>query len=130
MPDAIRVSGMRFWGKHGALPDEREKAQPIDVDLELTVDLAKAAHSDHLGDTVDYAAIYKKVEATVAQRSFALLEALAEAIASDVLSDRRIARVTVRVRKPRLLEGATPEIELTRDNRLGRRAAEAEGTLL
>jgi len=116
MADVIRIRGMRFWGKHGAPPLEREKSQPIDLDIELDVDLRPAAGSDQLADAVDYAKIYETCERIVTTRSFALLEALALACLHAVLEDRRIRSATIRVRKPRLLDGATPEVELTRTN--------------
>jgi len=110
----IRVLGMRFWGKHGAQPGERERAQPIDLDVELIVDSAKAAASDDLTDAVDYMSVYQACEQVVTTRSFKLLEALADACLTSVMADSRITSATIKVRKPRLLDGATPEIELTR----------------
>jgi dihydroneopterin aldolase len=111
---AIRISGMRFWGKHGADPGERDRAQPIDVDVEIAMDLDAAAGSDSLADTIDYTALYRACERVVTQGSFVLLEALADRIAQSCLHDVRIGEITVRVRKPRLLDGATPEIQLHR----------------
>jgi dihydroneopterin aldolase len=108
----IRILGMRFWGRHGANPGEQDRAQPIDVDVELTCDLSRALASDDLADTVDYAAIYHICELEVTGRSSTLLEALAGRIADAVLRDSRISGATVRVRKPRALEGATPEVEI------------------
>lgn len=113
-PDFVRIRGMRFWGKHGAEPGERDWAQPIDLDVELAVDASAAAASDELADSVDYLGVYQKLERVVTQRSFALLEAVADACLTSVLEDPRILRATVWVRKPRLLDGATPEVEMTR----------------
>lgn len=108
----IRITGMRFWGKHGALPGERDRAQPIDVDLEITADLTKASVSDSLADAIDYAALFGLCERIVTQQSFALLEALGRCVAERVCEDPRVLEATVRVRKPRLLDGATPEVEI------------------
>ena len=105
---------MRFWGKHGAQPREQEHAQPIDLDIELVVDCTPAAQSDDLNDAVDYMSVYQTCEQVVTTRSFKLLEALADACLRAVMTDSRIASATIKVRKPRLLDGATPEIELTR----------------
>ena len=105
---------MRFWGKHGAQPGEQERAQPIDLDIELVVDSAKAAASDDLEDAVDYMSVYQACEQIVTTRSFRLLEALADSCLAAVMADSRITSATIKVRKPRLLDGATPEIELTR----------------
>jgi dihydroneopterin aldolase len=83
------------------LPEEKGRAQPFEVDLDLSVDLALASASDRLADTVDYAGITETVAAVVSgPTSYELLEALAEAIALAALaSDLRIAAVTVGLRK-------------------------------
>lgn len=111
--DAVRVRQMRFWGRHGVTAHERESPQEIEVDVELVVDCSPAAASDRLDDAVDYEGVYRACERVVTQQSFALLEALAAACLREVMGPR-VERATVRVRKPRLLEGATPEVELTR----------------
>jgi dihydroneopterin aldolase len=111
---AVRIREMRFWGRHGANPGERDRAQPVDVDVELHVDFGLAIAGDDLAETIDYDAVFKVCEQIVTQRSFVLLESLADACLTALLADPRIERATVRVRKPRLLDGATPEIELTR----------------
>jgi dihydroneopterin aldolase len=105
---------MRFWGRHGASPGERERAQPIDLDVELQIDCGPAIAGDDLAKTIDYDAVFKACEHVVTQQSFVLLESLADACLTAVLADLRVESATVRVRKPRLLDGATPEIELTR----------------
>ena len=105
---------MRFWGRHGVTPEERANPQEIELDVELIVDCSKAAASDRLADTIDYDAAYRACEHIVTGRSFALLEALADACLLEMMADERVARATVRVRKPRFLDGATPEVEITR----------------
>ena len=49
--------GLRALGVHGVLPEEQVRPQPFEVDVELIVDLAAAAASDRLDDTVDYGAV-------------------------------------------------------------------------
>ena len=110
----IRIQGMRFWGRHGANPGERDRAQPIDVDVAMQVDFGQAIAGDDLTKTIDYAAVFAACEHIVTLQSFVLLESLADACLTALLADPRVESATVRVRKPRLLDGATPEIELTR----------------
>lgn len=105
---------MRFWGKHGVTEAERTIAQPLDIDIELECSIERAAASDDLADTVNYDEVFKACERIATQQSFHLLEALAESCLRAILEDRRIARATIRVRKPRLLNGATPEVEITK----------------
>ena len=89
-------------GAHGALPQEQERAQPFEVDLDLAADLAAAASTDDLSDTVDYGAVVATVQAIVAGERHRLLERLATRIADAVLAlDGRITAVTVTVRKLR-----------------------------
>jgi len=101
--DRIELRGLRVLGRHGVLPEEQARSQPFEVDLDLTVDLAPAASSDRLADTVDYAAVVDAVGRVVAgPPSVQLLEALAGAVASSVLAaDARVAAVTVALRKLR-----------------------------
>jgi len=112
--DRVRVTGMRFWGKVGATEDERARSQPIDLDVDLAVDCKPSAASDDLADAVDYDRVYHACERLVTEGSFHLLETLADACLRAILVDKRIVLATVRVRKPRFLNGATPEVELTR----------------
>jgi dihydroneopterin aldolase len=112
--DVIRIRDMRFWGRHGHNPGERDHPQPIDIDVELQLDCGPAIASDDLAKTIDYDAVFKACEAVVTERSFVLLESVAAACLTALLADLRVESATVRVRKPRLLDGATPEIELTR----------------
>jgi dihydroneopterin aldolase len=106
--DRIEVRGLRVMGIHGVLAHERERAQPFEVDLDLVVDMTKAARSDDLADTVDYSAVVARAESIVAgPHSFQLLEALADAIATESLAlDRRLRAVRVWVRK---LDPPVPE---------------------
>ena len=101
--DTIELRGLRVVGTHGVLPEEQTRAQPFALDLTLAVDLAPAGASDALADTVDYGAVADAVAAVVAgPRSFALLEALADVVATTVLDhDPRITAVTVTIRKLR-----------------------------
>jgi len=116
--DVIELRGLRLSAIVGVLPHEREQPQPLEVDLDVAVDLTKAGVSDDLADTVDYGAVCATAEATVAASSFALLEALAEDVAAAVLAvDPRISSLTVTVRKlrpPVAQQLATSGVRITR----------------
>lgn len=100
--DRIELRGLRVVGRVGVLDLERAQAQPLEVDLDLTVDLRAAGASDDLSDTVDYGAVCDRVTATVQERHVDLLEHLATRLADAVLKlDDRITAVTVTVRKLR-----------------------------
>ena len=80
------------------------------------MDLSKAAKSDDLDDTVNYAAVYETVVTIVEERSYVLLESVASAILDEILSDHRVSRAALSIAKPDLLDGATPSVTLVREN--------------
>ena len=100
--DRIVLSNMVFEGRHGVLPIERTQAQPFEVDVELHLDLRPAGNGDDLGQSVDYREAFELCRGVVEARSYQLLEALAEAIASDLLARFEVEEVVVRVRKPKV----------------------------
>jgi len=103
MTDRIILADLRFQARHGVYDWERETDQPFEVDVELVLDLRPAGVTDDLARTIDYGRVYATVAGIVTGRSFALIEALAEAIATALLTDWRevgLDEVTVRVRKP------------------------------
>jgi dihydroneopterin aldolase len=100
--DRIEVRALRIVATHGVLPEERERAQPFELDLDISVDTTPAGASDRLSDTMDYGAAVERVAALVRETSFLLLEALAGAVAQAVLDlDQRVDQVAVVVRKLR-----------------------------
>ena len=119
MSDRIALRGMRFLGRHGVELEERLEPQPIEVDVELEMDLARPAASDELADTIDYAAVFSLVGAIVEGQSFRLLEALAGAVAEAVVAahgsdEPPLMSVEVRVRKPQApLPGDFEAVEVT-----------------
>lgn len=119
MSDRIALRGMRFLGRHGVELEERMEPQPIEVDVELEMDLARPSASDELADTIDYAAVFSLVGGIVEGQSFRLLEALAGSIAEAVVGahgtdEPRLAWVEVRVRKPEApLSGDFEAVEVT-----------------
>jgi dihydroneopterin aldolase len=98
----IEIRSLRALALCGVLPEERERPQPLEIDLDLMVDLAPASASDDLVDTVDYGQVTERVAALAAKSSFQLLEALAGAVADEALAtDDRIEAAAVTVRKLR-----------------------------
>ena len=101
--DRIELRGLRVVGTHGVLAEERERAQPFEVDLDLDVDLTKPGSSDALGDTIDYGSVVEAVAGVITGPHSDLLEHLAERIASAALAAGAplTEAVTVTVRKLR-----------------------------
>src|SRR5918998_2577512 len=61
--DRITLTGITGYGHHGVFPAERDRGQTFVVDLTCSLDLARAAAEDDLGQTVDYAGLAQAVVA-------------------------------------------------------------------
>jgi dihydroneopterin aldolase len=114
--DRIALHGIRAHGRHGAHAEERERAQPFEIDVTLDVDLRDAAECDDLSRTIDYAALHERLVEIVETTSYSLLERLANDLIAAVFEDCRIARAEITIAKPKILAGATPSITLARIN--------------
>jgi dihydroneopterin aldolase len=119
--DRIVLSNMAFQARHGVNDWEKAEPQRFEVDLELALDVQPAGLEDDLTKTVDYRAIYDVARQVVESTTFNLIEALAEAIAHEVLGGHeRVEEVVVRVRKPEVrlggpLDHAAVEIRRMRE---------------
>ncbi len=98
--DKIILDGMVFYGYHGVNPEERTQGQRFVVDLELTLDLSRGGTTDDIAATVNYASVYRLTRQIVEGEPRRLLEAVAERLASEILSSFAVEAVRVRVHKP------------------------------
>jgi len=100
MTDRIALTGLRVRGHHGVLPSERRAGQDFVVDVSLDLDLAPAALSDDVADTVDYGELAEALAAVIRGEPVNLLETLACRLSDICLADARVAAATVTVHKP------------------------------
>ena len=101
MSDQIIISGIHGYGHHGLFENERLNGQDFYVDLTLNLDLAAAAQSDAIEDTVNYAEITELIHQEITTNPVNLIEKLAYRIAERILSSHlKIQAVTVTVHKP------------------------------
>ena len=99
--DVIELRDLRVSAFCGVLPEETTRRHPFAFDLDVHIDLAAAAVSDDLTDTVDYGALCELVAGIAAAERFSLLERFAGRVAEAVLAVDRIEAVTVVVHKLR-----------------------------
>jgi 7,8-dihydroneopterin aldolase/epimerase/oxygenase len=90
------LTGVRADGHHGARPGEKDQQQPFVVDLDLVVEVA----ADSIGATADYRGITEIVRGVIVERSFDLIEVMAQTIADVVAALPNVRRVTAVVHKP------------------------------
>ena len=96
----VELRGLQVDALVGVLPHELDTPQPVEVDLDVHVDVGAAAASDDLADAVDYGAVCDAAVAVLTAGHVGLLERLAHLIAESALAvDDRIDAVEVVVRK-------------------------------
>jgi dihydroneopterin aldolase len=120
-PDRITLAGLRVRGRHGVYDFERTQGQEFVVDVALDVDLAPAARSDDVAETVHYGELAERLAAIVAGDPVRLIETLADRLAVACLADPRVRAVTVTVHKPQApipLEFADVAVTMTRTREL------------
>lgn len=114
--DRIILEGMQFYGYHGRNDEERVLGQPFEVELEAELDLTAAGVSDDIADSVSYTDLYRVAKRHVEGPGQNLVEAVAHAIASEILEAYPVESVRVRVMKVRppikggVLSGAGVEV--------------------
>jgi dihydroneopterin aldolase len=111
----VELRGLRIHGHHGVHAYEKEQGQQFVFDVEL--DVGDRGSSDRLDDAVDYSAVARAVKDVSDARTYDLLEALASAVADELLARFEPTRVRVSVAKPNAQPGgleATPRVSVSR----------------
>jgi dihydroneopterin aldolase len=94
----VELRGLRVFGHHGVHEHEKRDGQDFLFDVELAV--GERGVSDRLEDAVDYSAVARAVQEVSDERSYDLLEALATAVADELLQRFDAERVLVHATKP------------------------------
>ena len=87
----------------GERPDERTRTQRLRVDVVLTID-DRAAETDELADTVDYAALTERIRAALVAAKCQMIERAAKVVCELCLTDAKVSAANVRVTKSGAIE--------------------------
>ena len=98
--DTIFITALKTEAIIGIFDWERQVKQTVIVDIEISADIAKAALSDSIEDTLNYKRIAKRVLAFVEESKFHLVETLAQHIAMLLLEEFGVAWVSLSLSKP------------------------------
>jgi dihydroneopterin aldolase len=104
--DIIFLRDLRIETVIGIYDWEREIKQPVIIDLEMGGDIARAAASDAIEDTLDYKAVSKRLIEFVEASEFQLVETLAERCAEIVLREFQVPWVRLKLNKIGALSAA------------------------
>lgn len=120
--DVISIQGLRVDCVVGVYPHERDRVQPLEIDVRLVLDTRRAGESERLGHTVDYAATANQIAFILSSCRFHMLETAARALARLLLAPpapgetrARVQEARVRLTKPDALGGnGVPSLEVHR----------------
>ena len=104
--DIIYLSGLKVDAVIGAWEWERRIRHELILDIEIGSDLSRAARSDDLLHTIDYKAVSDHVSEFTKESRFKLLEALAEAIAQEIMGNFPVEWIRVKATK----QGVVPRV--------------------
>ena len=90
----------------GERPDERTRPQRLRVDVVLTIG-DRAAETDDLADTVDYAALTDEIRAALVAAKCRMIERAARVVRDLCLANAKVSAAEVRVTK----SGAVAHLE-------------------
>ena len=95
----LELSGLHVFGYHGVEEEEQRLGQLFLYDIELEV--GDRGADDRIESAVDYRLVAEAIREVSNQR-FALIEALATAVADALVERFPVDSVRVRVRKPQV----------------------------
>jgi len=98
--DKIFIHALKTETIVGIFDWERQVKQTVVMDIEFSADIAKAARSDSIDDTLNYKGVAKRVLAYVEESSFHLVETLAEHVAMLILEEFGVSWVSITLSKP------------------------------
>jgi dihydroneopterin aldolase len=124
MSDRIFITGLALHAYHGVIPHEARVGQTFTIDLVLDIDLADAARSDKVVDTVSYDKVVECASAAFTAQKYKLIEAAAGSVADAVLAAfPRVRKIAVTIHKPHAPIAATfSDVGITLTRRRDERA--------
>lgn len=100
MNDLITLTGVRAFGYHGVLEQEKRDGQEFVVDIVIGTNFDVAAQTDELNATVDYGAVALLVAHIVSTTRFDLIESLSREICRQIRSLAHVEWVRCTIHKP------------------------------
>ncbi|GAB4116669.1 MAG: dihydroneopterin aldolase [Wenzhouxiangellaceae bacterium] len=104
--DIIFIEDLRIDTIIGIFDWERKQKQTISLDLEMRGDIASAALTDSIENTLDYKAVAKRLIAFIEQSDFQLVETMAERCAEIVLREFDVSWLRLKIQKPGAVRGS------------------------
>ena len=97
--DTIFIREFRVEAWVGIYEWEMQRAQTLEIEIEIGIPGPKVGKSDDIHDTVHYGQVVERVAKELAEKRFKLLEALAEHLCAVITGDFRAPWVRLSVAK-------------------------------
>ncbi len=104
--DIVYLRDLRIDTVIGIFDWERRTTQTVILDLEMSADIARAAASDDIKDTLNYKAVAKRLIQFVGDSDFQLVETLAERCAQIIRQEFDVRWVKLTLNKKGAVRGA------------------------
>lgn len=98
--DKIFIHALKTEAIIGIFDWERQVKQTVIVDIEIGIDVRKAALSDSIDDTLNYKRVAKRVLAFIESSRYHLVETLTENIAMLIIAEFDVDNVRIALSKP------------------------------
>lgn len=79
---------------------EREKEQPIMLDIEIGCSIKSAANSDNIDDCIDYFSVCERMKTLAKTHQYQLVESFVEEVSRIILKEFMAQWVRVKLNKP------------------------------
>jgi dihydroneopterin aldolase len=103
--DIIFLSEVKIQTKLGVPKWERMVPQTIVLDIEIAMPSSESCVTDEIADTIDYGLVVERLRDTLNDKSFKLVEALAEHLCQLIITEFKAPWVKIKVAKPGILPG-------------------------
>jgi len=101
----LHINALRVSTKIGVYAWEQQILQPLLIDLQIPINISHC--DDKIENTLDYATICQEITTLVESNSFALIETVANNIATHIKKLYSITnKITVSVSKPNAIKNA------------------------
>lgn len=112
--DIITIEDLEVFFRVGVPDSERATPQRLLIGISIEHDFAAAAATDDLTATIDYYAVSRAILRFGEGQSWKLIEKLATDVATLVLKQFNVSRVTVEVKKFIIPEAKYVSVRVTR----------------
>jgi FolB domain-containing protein len=119
LPDEIHIEQLDVFTRIGVPEEERANPQRLTVSISLWPYQQTSDLADHIERTVNYSTVAEQTKNFLRDQSVKLIETLAEGLASHLLRNFPIQKVTIELRKFALEDAKYVSVTITRTASVG-----------